>query len=146
MNIYTDGSCLGNPGKGGWAYVHVHDDGVTGNFGSSDSTTNNIMEMTAIIEALEYASGFEDRGVTIFTDSTYCINGICTWMQQWKANGWKTSANKPVKNAQLWQDIDALLQGVSAQFSHVKGHSGDTYNGMADHLAREAAAKLSCSS
>ena len=119
--------------------MHVHSDGVTSNFGSAESTTNNIMEMTAIIEALEYVNGFEDKCASIYTDSAYCINGICTWMAKWKANGWKTSSNKPVKNEHLWRDIDVLLQSVNVQFHHVKGHSNDRFNDMADQLAREAA-------
>lgn len=142
MQIYTDGSCLKNPGPGAWAYVVVHDDGTTCRWGSETTTTNNAMELTAIAEALRYAISTGASDTTVYSDSKYCINGITQWIPKWKTNSWLTSNNKPVKNKELWQELDELNTQLTVVYRHVKGHSGDVYNTMADTLANSAASKL----
>ena len=131
--IYTDGSCLGNPGPGGWALYCLE----TGEqkSGGSNHSTNNRMELTAILEALKI------NGVdAIVTDSIYCKNGIEKWMANWKNNGWKTSAGKPVKNVDLWKQISELYKDVA--FRWVKAHSTNKFNAIVDKNAREEALKI----
>mgnify|MGYP001460113298 CR=1 FL=1 len=138
--IYTDGSCLGNPGKGGWAFIYIHDDGVTSYSGSNPSTTNNIMELTAIIEGLKYISSLPDvQKIEIYSDSKYCIDGITKWINKWVQNNWKTSSNNKVKNENLWKELYEYTSNLSVEFHHVKAHNGDKYNTMVDNLAQNAA-------
>jgi ribonuclease HI len=140
MIIYTDGSCLGNPGPGGWAFVHVRDQGVTCRSSPSyGETTNNIMELTAIIKALEYALKNEEKEVVIYSDSNYSIKGIKEWLPKWVDNNWKTSNNKNVKNVEYWKDYKALYDRFEkVELNYVKAHNGDKYNEMADKLAKIA--------
>ena len=135
ITIYTDGACSGNPGIGGWGAVILENnkENIFLN-GGNDNTTNNQMELTAAIEALKY---FEDRQtITLITDSKYVKDGIQSWIQNWKKNGWKTAAKKPVKNKELWIELDQLISKHTISWEWVKGHAGNTYNEKADYLAR----------
>ncbi len=134
--IYTDGACQGNPGPGGWGYV-ILDDGTAGaeRCGGERKTTNNRMEMQAVIEALRALRKGEE--VTIYTDSTYLKNGITSWIHKWKRNGWKTSAGQPVKNDDLWREMLQLTEPRAVTFRWVKGHAGNRWNERADELARK---------
>ena len=136
ITIYTDGACSGNPGIGGWGVVIIENnkEDIFLN-GGNDNTTNNRMELTAAIEALKY---FEDRQtITLITDSKYVKDGIQSWIQNWKKNGWKTAAKKPVKNKELWMKVDELNQFHNVSWSWVKGHSGNRENDIADMLANK---------
>jgi ribonuclease HI len=131
--IYTDGACKGNPGPGGWgAWLSVrgHEKEL---WGGERLTTNNRMELTAVIEALAALKRHSD--VVIHTDSQYVRQGITTWIHNWKKRGWKTADNKPVKNIDLWQRLDALAATHQVHWRWVKGHSGDPGNERADALA-----------
>lgn len=131
--IYTDGACRGNPGPGGWgAWLSsgVHEKEL---FGGEKLTTNNRMELTAVIQAL--ASLKRRSAVTIYTDSEYVKNGITSWIHGWKARGWKTADRKPVKNIELWQRLDEAEHERVVQWRWVKGHAGDPGNERADQLA-----------
>jgi len=135
ITIYTDGACSGNPGIGGWGAVILENnkEDIFLN-GGNDNTTNNQMELTAAIEALRY---FEDRQtITLITDSKYVKDGIQSWIQNWKKNGWKTAAKKPVKNKELWIELDQLISRHTISWEWVKGHAGNTNNEKADYLAR----------
>jgi ribonuclease HI len=131
--IYTDGACKGNPGPGGWGAFLSSGGHTKELFGGERLTTNNRMELTAPIEALNTLK--QPCAVTIFTDSQYLRNGIGTWIHAWKARGWKTADNKPVKNIDLWQRLDALVQQHRVQWQWVKAHNGDPGNEKADALA-----------
>ena len=136
ITIYTDGACSGNPGIGGWGIVilELKKEPIFLN-GGDDNTTNNQMELTAAIKALKY---FEDRKkITLFTDSQYVKNGIESWINNWKKNGWKTASKKPVKNKELWVELDLLIAKHNIIWKWVKGHSGNLYNEKADFLARK---------
>ena len=133
VTIYTDGACKGNPGPGGWGAWLVSGDHQKELWGGEPGTTNNRMEMTAVIEAL--ASLKRTCDVTLYTDSEYVKNGITAWIHGWKARGWKTAAKQPVKNVELWQRIDALAQLHHVDWRWVKGHAGDPGNEKADALA-----------
>ena len=147
VNIYTDGSCLGNPGKGGWAFI-IQDENVEIS-GSDTKTTNNKMEMTAIIQALRYAKQehLNDR-IVIHSDSNYTIKGIWgtngkdAWIHNWKKKGWITAAKKPVLNKELWIQIDELNDELNVTWVWVKAHCGNPPNERVDHLARTAAELL----
>lgn len=131
--IYTDGACKGNPGPGGWgAWLRsgAHEKEL---WGGEAHTTNNRMELTAVIEAL--SSLTRRCRVVIYTDSEYVRNGITTWIHGWKARGWMTADRKPVKNAELWRRLDALREQHDVQWHWVKGHAGDPGNERADALA-----------
>ena len=131
--VYTDGACKGNPGPGGWGAWLRWGDHERELFGGDASTTNNRMELTAVIEAL---SALRRRcTVTIHTDSEYVRKGITEWIGNWKARGWKTADRKPVKNIELWQRLDALVQRHEVHWRWVKGHAGDPGNERADALA-----------
>ncbi len=131
--IYTDGACRGNPGPGGWGAWLKRGALETELFGGERLTTNNRMELGAVIEAL---ATLERRcRVTLFTDSQYVRQGITTWIHGWKARGWKTADKKPVKNIELWQRLDALNASHDVTWKWVKGHSGDPGNERADRLA-----------
>lgn len=131
--IYADGACKGNPGPGGWgAWLRsgVYEREL---FGGEALTTNNRMELTAVIQAL---SALKRRSaVTVYTDSEYVKNGITQWIRGWKARGWRTAAKQPVKNIDLWQQLDALADAHAVQWRWVKGHAGDPGNERADALA-----------
>lgn len=134
--IYTDGSCLGNPGRGGWGVVS---DQFKLSGGQVDST-NNQMEMTAILKALEECSMRDFQEVCIFTDSNYVKNGITSWIIKWKKNGWKTSTGAPVKNKELWIAIDEARNKLKlVEWRWVKAHNGNPKNEEVDKLARESA-------
>ena len=137
IKIYTDGSCIGNPGKGGWAAIIIIDDKKTQMTGSQKNTTNNQMELLAPIKALNKMP----RGskIQIFTDSKYVKSGITEWIHNWKKNGWKTANKQPVKNKELWTELDLLTEKFEIKWNWVKGHSTDKLNNEVDLLAREAA-------
>jgi ribonuclease HI len=131
--IYTDGACKGNPGPGGWGAWLRSGDHEKELFGGERQTTNNRMELTAVIEAL--ASLKRTSDVTLHSDSEYVCKGIGEWIHGWKRRGWKTADNKPVKNADLWQRLDALRQLHQVEWRWVRGHAGDPGNERADRLA-----------
>jgi ribonuclease HI len=133
--IYTDGACSGNPGKGGWAAVIINKTNEKIISGSENLTTNNRMELTAVIKALELTI---TNNVTVFTDSKYVKDGIESWINNWKKNGWKTASKEPVKNKDLWEVLDQLKENKNIKWEWVKGHSNDKYNNLVDEKAREA--------
>lgn len=134
--IYTDGGCKPNPGPGGWAALLIYADSQKELSGGSRSTTNNQMELTAAIEALEALK----RPVTVelYTDSTYLKNGITSWIAKWKRNGWKTAKGSAVLNKDLWQRLDAATQRHKITWKWVKGHANNPYNERVDQLATAA--------
>jgi len=134
--IYTDGACRGNPGPGGWGVVMRYRDNHRTLNGFAAQTTNNRMELTAVIEALRALKRSCD--VELHTDSKYVMQGIREWIQTWKRNGWKTAARKPVKNADLWQQLDDEAARHRVSWKWVKGHSGIADNERADQLANAA--------
>ena len=137
IKIYTDGSCLENPGNGGWAAIIIDDGKKTEIKGSKKNTTNNQMELLAPIEALKkIPKGSE---VQIFTDSKYVKSGITEWIHNWKKNGWKTADKQPVKNKELWEELDLLANQFEISWNWVKAHSADQLNNEVDLIAREAA-------
>jgi ribonuclease HI len=131
--VYTDGACKGNPGRGGWGAWLSSGGHEKELFGGEKLTTNNRMELTAVIEAL--ASLKRTCDVVLYTDSEYVRKGITEWIHGWKTRGWKTADKKPVKNADLWQRLDALRNLHRVEFRWVKGHAGDPGNERADALA-----------
>ena len=133
--IYTDGACKGNPGPGGWGVWLRSGDHSKEMFGGEATTTNNRMELTAVIEAL--VSLKRNCDITLYTDSEYVRNGITTWIHGWKKRGWKTADGKPVKNQELWQRLEALASLHSIDWRWVKGHAGDPGNEKADQLANQ---------
>ena len=138
--IYTDGSCLGNTGRGGWAAISK-DFKICG---AQPNTTNNIMEMTAILRALKKSELMNEKCVRIFTDSNYTKQGITSWIHNWKKNGWKTSSGGDVKNKELWIELDKLRDRFTMiEWRWVKAHNGDPKNEEVDKLARECAKNLS---
>ena len=137
IKVYTDGSCLENPGKGGWAAIIINDSGRIEIKGSKDNTTNNQMELTAPIMALKKIP--QGSKVQIFTDSKYVKSGITEWIHNWKKNGWKTANKQPVKNKDLWTELDLLTNEFKIKWIWVKGHSTDSLNNEVDLIAREAA-------
>ncbi|MFQ5566852.1 MAG: ribonuclease HI [Paracoccaceae bacterium] len=139
LYAYTDGACSGNPGPGGWGVVLEARDGAAvvksrELSGAEPQTTNNRMEMMAAIAALETLE--RPSAITVVTDSTYLRDGITGWIHAWKANGWKTAAKKPVKNADLWQRLDAAAARHRVTWEWIKGHAGHAQNERADALAR----------
>jgi ribonuclease HI len=139
--IYADGACRGNPGPGGWGAWMKSGAHERELFGGERLTTNNRMELTAVIEAL--AALKRPSVVTIYTDSSYVKDGITSWIRGWKARGWRTADNKPVKNIELWQRLDALNASHKVQWRWVKGHAGDPGNERADRLANRGVDSLS---
>jgi ribonuclease HI len=131
--IYTDGACKGNPGPGGWGALLSYDGHERELFGGEPLTTNNRMELTAVIRALEALNRACD--IDLYTDSQYVKQGIETWIHGWKRNGWRTADRKPVKNAELWRELDALAQRHSIRWHWVKGHADTVGNVRADELA-----------
>ena len=136
VEIFTDGACRGNPGPGGWGAIlrsGAHEREIKG---GELATTNNRMELTAAIKALEALK--KPSNVTLSTDSRYVMDGLQNWLPRWKANGWKTSDKKPVKNKDLWRALDAAVQRHHVVWRWVEGHSGHPDNERADFLARSA--------
>ena len=136
VEIFTDGSCSGNPGPGGWAAILRYADQERELSGGVQETTNNRMELQVAIEGL--CALKRPMRVEIHTDSTYVKDGITKWIANWKRNGWKTAAKKPVKNVDLWQALDDALSGHDVEWYWVKGHAGHAENERADALARAA--------
>ena len=137
IKIYTDGSCLENPGNGGWAAIIIDDGKKTEIKGSKKNTTNNQMELLAPIEALKKIP--KGSKIEIFTDSIYVKSGITEWIHNWKKNGWKTADKQPVKNKELWIELDLLNNEFKISWNWVKAHSIDQLNNEVDLIAREAA-------
>ena len=137
IKVYTDGSCLENPGKGGWAAIIINDSGRIEIKGSKENTTNNQMELTAPIMALKKIP--QGSKVQIFTDSKYVKSGITEWIYNWKKNGWKTADKKEVKNKNLWTELDDLSNVFDIEWIWVKAHSSDELNNQVDLLARSSA-------
>lgn len=133
VEIYTDGACRGNPGPGGWGVLLMAGKHRKTLHGGEAETTNNRMELTAAIEALNAVRG--SQRIVLHTDSTYVMKGIREWMPGWKRRGWKTAAKKPVKNRDLWQALDEAQNRHDVTWRWVKGHSGDPGNEEADRLA-----------
>ena len=137
IKIYTDGSCLENPGNGGWAAIIIDDGKKTEIKGSKKNTTNNQMELLAPIKALKKIT--KGSKVQIFTDSKYVKSGITEWIHNWKKNGWKPANKQEVKNRELWTDLDLLTNEFEISWNWVKAHSADKLNNEVDLIAREAA-------
>jgi ribonuclease HI len=141
--IYTDGGCHGNPGPGAWAFVITSAGDVVERSGAARDTTNNRMELTAVIEALrEVGRRRIDGTVTIHTDSQYVKNGITTWIRTWLANGWRTSSKQPVKNQDLWVELHDLNRAIGPDWRWVRGHAGNPLNERCDALVQEAIGRL----
>ena len=140
VEIYTDGACSGNPGPGGWGAVLRWRGTERELFGGEPATTNNRMELTAAIEALRALT--RPSVVVLTTDSVYVKNGVTSWIHNWKRNGWRTADKKPVKNADLWQALDAEAGRHEVTWKWVKGHAGHPDNERADALARQGVAQV----
>ena len=135
LQIFTDGACKGNPGIGGWGVLLIYGEHKKELCGGAANTTNNQMELTAVIKGLEALKKGFSGSVIIHTDSQYVQKGMTEWIFNWKKNGWKTAAKKPVVNQELWQQLDALSQQFNIQWQWVKGHNGNENNEIADKLA-----------
>jgi len=149
LKIFTDGGCSGNPGPGGWAYVMVLETFqgikmIAQNKGAVKNTTNNRMEMTAVIKALRALKRMKEvpRLAAVYTDSQYVQRGITEWIYLWKRNSWKTSDKTPVKNQDLWKELDALAGEFTLVWEWVRGHAGNEYNELCDRMTQEAVASL----
>ncbi|MEX2468775.1 MAG: ribonuclease HI [Pseudohongiellaceae bacterium] len=140
VEMYTDGACRGNPGKGGWGVLLRYGDVEKTLYGGEMDTTNNRMELTAVIRGLEALK--KPCRVRVTTDSKYVLGGITEWMDNWKRRNWKTAAKKPVQNQPLWQRLDELVAQHDVQWDWVKGHSGHPENDMADALANRGIDEL----
>jgi ribonuclease HI len=141
--IYTDGGCSGNPGPGGWAFVLKTGDVEIQGSGSEANTTNNRMELRAVIASLEEAERRAPGApVVVYTDSQYVKNGIGSWIASWKRNGWRTADKKPVKNRELWEELDLVAARVGPKFIWVKGHVGVEGNERCDALVQDEIRKL----
>ena len=140
IEIYTDGACKGNPGVGGWGAWLRYGDHEKELFGGEAHTTNNRMELLAVIRALESIK--RPVPLVIHTDSQYVQKGITEWMSNWKRRGWRTADKKPVKNVDLWRQLDELAQRHEIEWRWVKGHSGDAGNERADQLANKGVASM----
>ena len=138
--IYTDGACIGNPGKGGWAAIIIEPTGEREIVGYEKSTTNNRMELKAVIEALKEIE--VNSQISLFSDSKYVIDGITKWIKTWKINDWKTTNKKEIKNLDLWMDLDKLTSKFKITWNWVKAHSTNEYNNKVDTLARNEAEKI----
>tara|TARA_Y100000996_G_C22084834_1_gene463239 strand:- start:26 stop:451 length:426 start_codon:yes stop_codon:yes gene_type:complete len=137
IKIYTDGSCLGNPGNGGWAAIIIEGEKKTHIKGSKKVTTNNQMELQAPIEALKKIP--KGSKIEIYTDSKYVKVGITEWIIKWKKNGWKNASKKEIKNKKLWEELDILTNNFDVKWYWVKGHSNNKLNNEVDKIAREIA-------
>ncbi len=140
LQIYTDGACLGNPGPGGWAAIIIENGQERVFSGNDNMTTNNRMELLAIIKALESIN--ENLELIIYTDSKYVINGVTSWIKNWEANSWKNSTKQPVKNVDLWKKLDMNAKKHNIEWIWVKGHSGNFFNEKVDEIARGQAQML----
>ena len=143
IKIYTDGACVGNPGPGGWAAIIISENQKKELFGGEKLTTNNRMELTAAIKALEYCDKEEKKQLSlkqikIYTDSNYLKEGITVWVNTWQKNNWKTSDKKNVKNVHLWKKLIDLVTSKQIEWNWIKGHSDDPLNELADKLAKKA--------
>ena len=137
VTIYTDGACSGNPGPGGWGAILIFGDNRKELKGGEAETTNNRMEVTAAIKAIEALNKASKIPIELHTDSSYLRDGITKWINNWKRNGWKTSQRKPVKNDDLWKSLDKIRRDHDISWHWVKGHAGHPLNERADELARE---------
>jgi len=154
LRIYSDGGCSGNPGPGGWAYIMVLETFqgpkiLEEKSGGEKDTTNNRMELRAVIESLRALKAAHDnprsalpRRAVILTDSQYVQKGITEWIHKWKKNAWRTSDKKPVKNQELWMELDSLAGGLSLEWEWVQGHAGIEYNERCDRMTQEEIAKI----
>lgn len=149
LEIYTDGSSLGNPGPGGWGVLIIKNKGlgIENNIeigGGEKNTTNNRMELTAVIEALKYLRKSDFLKCEIFADSNYVLGGITSWIRNWEKNGWKTASKKPVLNQDLWKELDNLIKEYKGEivWQKVKGHSGHEHNDRVDDIATTYATKF----
>jgi len=140
VEIYTDGACRGNPGPGGWGVLLRYGDNERSLWGGDTETTNNRMELLAVIQGLSALQ--RPCEVVITSDSTYVLKGIQEWMPNWKKRGWKTASKKPVKNVDLWQRLDDLIEPHKIDWRWVKGHSGHPENEIADQLANRGIDEL----
>lgn len=142
IKIYTDGGCIGNPGPGGWAYVLVRGGSIDHENGAVANTTNNRMELTAVIRALSRigaeTGGPEQPELEVYTDSQYVRNGITGWISTWRRNGWRTSDKKPVKNQELWTQLSDLAESLNIEWNWLRGHAGNPMNELCDRLVHEA--------
>ena len=141
VQIDTDGACRGNPGPGGWGAVLKHAGKEKTLYGGEEATTNNRMELTAVIKALECLKG-NKWPIVITTDSKYVLQGITEWIEGWKRKGWRNASKKPVMNVDLWQQLDELAQLFEIDWQWVKGHSGHPGNEQADELANRGIDEL----
>ena len=137
IKIYTDGSCLENPGNGGWAAIIFVDNEKVVISGNKKNTTNNQMELMAAIEALKKLP--KGQEIQIFTDSKYVKQGITEWIKKWMQNNWKTSSKQKVKNVELWQELNEISKKHKIEWKWIKAHAGDVFNEEADQLAKKAA-------
>ena len=148
LKIYTDGGCKGNPGPGGWAYVIIMqtfqgENIIAQEKGGAKNTTNNKMELTAVIGALKKLKTMSvPRQVTVYTDSQYVQKGISEWIKKWKRNSWRTSDRRPVKNQELWIELDSLIGDFLINWQWIKGHAGNEYNELCDQMTNEAIAEI----
>lgn len=140
VTLYTDGACRGNPGPGGWGVLMQHGTSRKTLHGGDAATTNNRMELTAVIRGLQALT--RRCNVKVVTDSKYVIQGITEWMPNWKQRGWRTAAKKPVLNSELWMQLDELVAQHAVQWEWVKGHSGHPENELADQLANRGIDEL----
>lgn len=139
--IYTDGACSGNPGPGGWGAILMYKDAKKEISGGMKETTNNIMEITAVIEALKCLKVESD--VQVYSDSAYTVNAFNQgWIYNWMKNGWKTSGKEPVKNKELWQELYTLTKKHKVEFIKVKGHADNEFNNRCDEMARNEISKM----
>ena len=141
--IYTDGACSGNPGPGGWGAILMYKEHKKEISGGAKETTNNIMEITAVIQALKQLKEPCDSEVEVYSDSAYVVNGFNNgWIYNWKKNNWKTAAKEPVKNKELWEELYILVKKFNVKFIKVKGHSDNEFNNRCDELARGEISKV----
>ena len=149
LKIYTDGGCAGNPGPGGWAYVMIIETFqgkkiIAQNKGAERETTNNRMELSAVIAALRAFQKMKDvpRQASVYTDSQYVQKGITEWIRTWKRNSWRTSDKTPVKNQDLWKELDSIASELSIKWEWVRGHAGNEFNELCDQMTQEAIATI----
>ena len=139
--IYTDGACSGNPGPGGWGAILIYGEAKKEISGAKENTTNNVMEMTAVIEALKLLK--EECEVEVYSDSAYVVNSFNQgWIYNWQKNNWKTASKEPVKNREIWEELHGLTKKHKVVFNKVKGHSTDELNNRCDYLATSAIKNL----
>jgi ribonuclease HI len=145
LTIYTDGGCSGNPGPGAWAYILISGEERYRSVESVPTTTNNRMELQAVIAALQEVTRhpeWRDRILEIFTDSEYVKKGITEWIEAWERNGWRTRSREPVKNRELWQELRRLSRSRNIRWRWLQGHAGNPWNEECDRLVRQAIGRL----